>query len=170
MLRKDFVIAPVCEGLLILVMAVAAWVAHNPFIFASLGPTAYELVETPERPSARAYNILVGHLIAVLAAFLALYLTGAAQVAPVSQSGIALPRVWAAALAATLTVLVTIIARATQPAALSTTLLVALGTMQQWRDGFFIMGAVLLMAVLGEPIKKWRLASRGKREMLTGLS
>lgn len=72
--------------MLILVMAVASWVARNPFIFASLGPTAFELVETPERPSARAYNILVGHLIGVLAAFLALYVTGAAHVAPLSLS------------------------------------------------------------------------------------
>lgn len=159
MLRRDIVIAPICEGLLILVMAAASWAAHNPFIFASLGPTAYELVETPDRPSARAYNIVVGHLIGLVSAFAALYLTGAAQAPAVSQSGIPLPRVWAAALAATLTVFLTLITRAAQPAALSTTLLVALGTLQQWRDGVFIMGAVLAMTVLGEPIKKWRLST-----------
>jgi CBS-domain-containing membrane protein len=117
MLRKDIVIAPVCEGLLVLVMSAACWAAHNPLIFASLGPTAYELVETPERPSARPYNVLAGHLIALLAAFLALYVTGAAHAAPWSERGIVLSRVWAAALAASLTVLVTLLAGAAQPAA-----------------------------------------------------
>lgn len=162
MLRKDIVIAPVCEGLLILVMAVASWVSHNPFIFASLGPTAYELVETPERPTARPYNILVGHLIGVLAAFLALYLTGAAHAAAWSQNGIPLPRIWSATLAASLTVAVTLIVRATQPAAVATALLVSLGTMQVWRDGFFIMGAVLAITLLGEPIRRWRLSERDR--------
>lgn len=160
MLRKDILIAPICEGALVLVMALASWTTQNPLIFASLGPTAYELIETPERPSARTYNIVVGHLIGVLAAFLAIYLTHATHVPPVTERGLPLPRAWAAGLAAALTVLVTLIARAAQPAALSTTLVVALGTMQQWRDGFFIMGAVLLMTVLGIPIRRWRLKSR----------
>lgn len=163
MLRRDILAAPICEGALILVMALASWIAHNPLIFASLGPTAYELVETPERPSARAYNVIAGHLIGVLAAFLAIYVTRAGDVPPLSASGIPLPRVWAAALAAALTVFVTLIARATQPASLSTTLLVALGTMQQWRDGFFIMAAVVLMTVLGIPLRNWRAQTRGGR-------
>jgi hypothetical protein len=160
LLRRDILIAPVCEGALVLVMGLASWVSHNPLIFASLGPTAYELVETPERPSARTYNVIAGHLIAVLSAFLAIYVTGAVHSPQLSQNGITLPRVWAAALAAALTVLVTLVARATQPAALSTTLVVALGTMQQWRDGFFIMAAVLLMTVLALPIKNLQLKLR----------
>lgn len=161
MLRRDILIAPICEGALVLVVALASWIAHNPLIFASLGPTAYEMVETPERPSARAYNVIAGHFIAVVAAFLAIYLTKAVHAPPLTESGIALPRVWAAVVAATLTVLVTLIVRATQPAALSTPLLIALGTMQQWRDGFFIMAAVLLMTALGIPIRKLRLPHRG---------
>jgi hypothetical protein len=162
LLRKDILVAPMCEGALITVMALAAWVAHNPLIFASLGPTAYELVETPERKSARPYNIFFGHLIGVLAAFLAVFLAHAGQAPPICESGIALPRVWAASIAATLTVVVTLVARATQPAALSTTLLVALGTMPQWRDGFFIMGAVLLITVLGTPIRNLRLRAKAR--------
>lgn len=49
-------------------------------------------------------------------------------------------------------------ARAAQPAALATALLVSLGTMQAWRNGFFIIGAVLSTTVLRRPIRKWRLA------------
>jgi hypothetical protein len=36
----------------------------------------------------------------------------------------------------------TLAARATQPAALSTTLVVSLGTMQRWQDGILIMIAI----------------------------
>ena len=158
--RRDILIAPVCEGVLILVMALASWVTRNPLIFASLGPTAYELVETPERPSARPYNVIAGHLIAILAAFLAIYLTKSTHVPPLTESGIPLPRVWAAGIAASTTVLVTLVARAAQPAAVATSLLIALGTMKQWRDGILIMAAVLLMTALGTPIRKWRLKAR----------
>jgi hypothetical protein len=154
--RKDLLIAPLCEGGLILLVSLAAWLSHKPLIFASLGPTAYELIEQPHRKSARPYNIIVGHLIAVIAGLAAIYATHAWTVPAVSIASIPLPRVWAAALAAALTVLGTLAARATQPAALSTTLVVSLGNMQRWQDSLIIMIAILLMTVVGEPLRIWR--------------
>ena len=35
MSRKDLLIAPVCEGGLILLVSLAAWLSHKPLIFAS---------------------------------------------------------------------------------------------------------------------------------------
>jgi cytochrome c biogenesis factor len=155
-IHTDLLIAPLCEGGLILLVSLAAWLSHKPLIFASLGPTAYELVEQPHRKSARPYNVVVGHLIAVVAGLVAVYSTHAWTVPAVSIASVPLLRVWAAALAAALTVLGTLAARATQPAALSTTLLVALGTMQRWQDGVLIMIAILLMTAIGEPLRIWR--------------
>lgn len=155
-LRKDLLFAPICEGALLLIVSLAGWIMHQPLVFASLGPTAYELIETPKRPSAKPYNILVGHLIGVLAGFAALYVTGAWYAPAVSANGVPLLRVWAAVAAAVITVVLTLLVRATQPAALSTTLLVSLGMMQQWRNGAVIMGAVLLMTLTGEPLRMWR--------------
>lgn len=40
--RKELLIAPACEAALVLVAALAGWAVHQPLIFASLGPTAYE--------------------------------------------------------------------------------------------------------------------------------
>ena len=155
--RRDLVIAPVCEAALLTVAGLAAWFSHQPLIFTSLGPTAYELIETPERRTATPYCVLVGHLVGVGAGFAALAVTHAWS-APAATSGhVVLLRVWAAALSAFLTVLGTLLLRAAQPAALSTTLLISLGTMQQWRDGPLILGAVLLMLLLGEPLRRWRL-------------
>ena len=156
MSRKDLLIAPLCEGGLILLVSLVAWFSHKPIIFASLGPTAYELIEQPHRSSARPYNVIVGHLVAVLAGLTALYITHAWTVPAVSVSSVPLLRVWAAALAASLTVFATLATRATQPAALSTTLVVSLGAMQRWQDGALIMLAILLMAGIGEPLRLWR--------------
>lgn len=154
--RKDLAIAPVCEAALMFVVALAGWMLHKPLIFASLGPTAYEQVETPKRKSGRPYNVIVGHLIAVVAGFAALWICRAWTVPPVSSNGVPLLRVAAAALSALLTVLGTLLARASQPAALSTTLLIALGVMQSWQDGVYIMGGVVLLTIVGEPLRRWR--------------
>ena len=157
MRRRDLIIAPLCESALILIAGLAAWIAHQPLFFASLGPTAFELVETPERPSARPYNIIVGHLIGVLCGFAALALTHAWSTPAVSTSSISLQRVWAAAIAALLTVFFALLARAQQPAALSTTLLIATGSMQRLEDGPVIMAAILLITIVGEPLRRWRM-------------
>ncbi len=158
--RRDAVIAPLCEGGLLLAAGVVALLTHKPFFFASLGPTAYELTETPERRSAEPYSILVGHLVAVLSGFAALWLTGAWHAPAVSTSNITMVRVWAAVVSTLLTVLGTVLLRATQPAALSTTLLVATGTMQRPIDGPIIMASIGLVTLLGEPLRRWRLGHR----------
>lgn len=155
--RKDLILAPVCEAALIAVVGGAGWLTHQPLLFTSLGPTAYELIETPHRRSAQPYSILVGHFTAVAAGFFAVWVTGAWSVPAVSAQGVLPPRIWAAALAALLTVFATLALRASQPAALSTTLLIALGTMQRPRDAAVIMAAVALVNLLGEPIRAWRL-------------
>lgn len=159
MLKKELVIAPVSEAALILIAAIIGWASHQPLVFASLGPTIYEMIETPKQPSARPYNVVVGHLIGVLAAFAAIYILQGWNAPQVSALGVPLTRVWTATLAALITVVFTLIARAKQPAALATTLLISLGLMQTWVQGGIIMGGVVLITLLGEPIRRMRLQS-----------
>lgn len=156
MVKRDLLIAPLCEGALILIVALAAWLTREPLIFASLGPTAYEQIETPKQASARPYNVVVGHLIGVIAGFVALIITRSWSAPPVSSHGMDVPRLAAAVVAAVLTVLGGLIARASQPAALATTLLISLGLMQEWKDAALMMAAVVLMTVFGEPLRRWR--------------
>src|SRR5262249_33739778 len=54
--RADSFWATLGEGGLVLAIAAIGWATNQPLIFASLGPTAYELVEQPRLPSARTYN------------------------------------------------------------------------------------------------------------------
>lgn len=146
------------EGALLLVVAAAGWATGQPLIFASLGPTAYELIEKPRDRSARAYNIIVGHFVGLGSGFLALYLTNAWHAPMVGEtSAVPAERMWAAVLAAVITTLGTLLLRAAQPAAVATALLVALGSMQAPRDAIVIMAAVLIITVIGEPLRRLRM-------------
>lgn len=156
MTKKEHVLATLGEGGLILAVGAVGWAAHMPLIFTSLGPTAYELVEKPNSPSARAYNIIVGHFIALGAGFLSLWLLSAWNAPKVATAGfVASPRLWATVLAVVLTTALTLAVKASQPAALSTTLLVSLGSMQRGRDAVAIIVAVLLLTAVGEPVRRY---------------
>jgi hypothetical protein len=146
------------EGGLVLVLAAIGWATRQPLIFASLGPTAYELVEQPQLRSARAYNIVVGHLIGLGSGFLAVYLLNAWAAPNVILAGVvSTDRLWAVAVATALTTFVTLILKAGQPAALATTLLISLGAMQTRRDAAAIVAGVLIITAIGEPVRRFRL-------------
>jgi hypothetical protein len=159
---RELWIAPLSEGALILLVSLTGYFLRQPFIFASLGPTAFELVEAPERRSARAYNVIAGHAIGIAAGFAGLALAHAWQAPTPSHGDVVLPRVLAAACGATLTVLLTLLARATQPAAISTSLLISLGIMQRPWDAGIILASVVLMVVAAEPVRRWRVRERQK--------
>jgi hypothetical protein len=155
---KHILIASTGEGALILTVAAIGWAAHMPLIFTSLGPTAYELVEKPKAPSAGLYNIIVGHFAALAAGFLSLWLLGAWNAPKVAAAGfVSSPRLWAAVLAVVLTTIATLALDASQPASLSTTLLVSLGAMQTAHDAIAIVVAVFILAAVGEPVRRLRL-------------
>jgi hypothetical protein len=156
--RQDLLWATLGEGGLVLALAAIAWVTTQPLIFASLGPTAYELVEQPQARSARPYNIIVGHLTGVGAGFLALYLLNAWHEPNVIAAGmVSTGRLWAVAIAVTVTTFITLILKAGQPAALATTLLISLGSMQTRGDAIDIIAGVLILTALGEPVRHFRL-------------
>ncbi len=156
--RVDLFWATLGEGGLVLVLAAIGWATRQPLIFASLGPTAYELVEQPQLRSARPYNIIVGHLIGLGSGFLAVYLLNAWAAPNVISAGVvSTDRLWAVAISATLTTFGTLILKAGQPAALATTMLVSLGAMQTRRDAVAIVAGVLIITAVGEPVRRFRL-------------
>lgn len=151
------------EGTLLLVIAAIGWAIHMPLIFASLGPTAYEQVEKPHTRSARPYNVLVGHFFGLGSGFLAVYLMNAWDAPHVLQTGIITPpRIWAVVIAAVLTTLGTLALRARQPAALATSILVSLGTMQTGRDALAIILGVLIITAIGQPLRHLRMKVMAK--------
>jgi len=159
----EMVWAPLAAGALILMVGLLGLAAHQPLLFPSLGPTAFLQTETPDQPSARPYNSIVGHLTGLLAGFVAVWVCGAANAPSVLASHeLTSPRVWASVLAIVLTLLVGLLLRASHPPAAATTLLAALGGFPPTvRSTVTVLSGVLIVTLLGEILRRWRLRQKG---------
>jgi hypothetical protein len=120
----------------------------QPWLFPSLGPTVMVLAETPEQPAANPVNVLVGHLVGILAGYGPLLVTGLTDTPPVLVSGIDTPRVIAAALSVAVTTLVLQSIGRPHPPAGATTLIVSLGLLITGRDLITMMLAVAVVTGL----------------------
>jgi HPP family len=157
-LVPDDLWAPVTGALLIFVVGVLGLVAHRPWIFASLGPTAYLHAENPEHRSSRFYNTVVGHLVALGSGFFALWVLNAWSAPDVMATGhLTMVRVAASTIAIGLTVFLVLGLHASHQPAGATTLLVALGTFQSFDDAIVVIVGVVLIAAIGEPIRRLRI-------------
>lgn len=82
----DVVWAPLASGSLMLLVGLLGLIAHQPWLFPSLGPTAFLQAEQPDQPSARLYQTIVGHLCGLLSGILAVVLLGATTTPSVLSS------------------------------------------------------------------------------------
>ncbi|MFW5949388.1 MAG: HPP family protein [Halolamina sp.] len=67
----DSVEAGARAGVLLAATGVAAVLTGSPFLFPSLGPSAYLLATAPDAPASRPPNVLGGHAVGVVAGLLA---------------------------------------------------------------------------------------------------
>ena len=128
-------------------MAIVALITRAPFIFPSLGPTAFLLFFTPTAPAASPRNAICGHLIGALAGWLSLVLFGLTAAPPAIAAGVEWSRVGAAALSLGMTSGLMVLLRVPHPPAGATTLIVSLGVMPQlWQLPVLMAAVVLLVA------------------------
>lgn len=160
----DAVWAPLSAGALMLVIGLVGLIAHQSLLFPSLGPTAFLQTETPDQPSARPYNVIVGHLVGLLSGFLAVWICQAVGAPSVlATHELTSSRVWASVVAIVLTLLFGLLLRASHPPAAATTLLASLGGFPPTvRSTVIVMAGVLLVALLGELLRHLRLKQAGK--------
>lgn len=126
-------------------MSALALLTHSPFIFPSLGPTAFLFFYTPTAPSASPRNTIVGHFIGVCAGYLSLLVTGLTTAGPALAVGMTWPRVIAAALSLGLTAGLMVLFKSPHPPAGATTLIVSLGILtQRWQLGLLMLAVLLL--------------------------
>ena len=135
-------------------MAAAAVATGSPLIFPSLGPTAFLLFYTPLTPPASPRNTLGGHLIGVLAGYLALAAFGLLDVPFEPGASVPPARIGAAALSLGLTSGAMVWARVPHPPAGATTLIVSLGIMREPWQLAVLMLAVALLVVQGFVINR----------------
>lgn len=149
---RKLVLAPLAAGSVLLVIGGLGLLVGQPWLLPSLGPTVFLQTEQPQGESSQAYNVVVGHLTGLAVGLLAVWVFGAANAPSVlSSNGLSPDRVWASALAITLTLLGTGLLHASHPPAAATTLLVTLGGVRPtWSEIQSVLVAVLLVAVLGE--------------------
>jgi CBS-domain-containing membrane protein len=129
------------------IMAGLALVTGSPFIFPSLGPTAFLFFYTPTAPSASPRNTVIGHGIGLLAGYFSLMVTGLTGAGPALAVGVTGPRVIAAGLSLGLTSGLMVLLRAPHPPAGATTLIVSLGFLTKPSQLVILMAAVLLLIV-----------------------
>ena len=135
-------------------MAAVAFATGEPFVFPSLGPTAFLLFYTPMLPAASPRNTIFGHLIGAAAGYLALILFDLTDAAPALATNVTGARVGAAALSLGLTSGAMVWARVPHPPAGATTLIVSLGILREPEQLAVLMFAVLLLVVQGLAINR----------------
>jgi CBS-domain-containing membrane protein len=133
----------------IAIMAAAAVLTGEPFIFPSLGPTAFLLFYTPTVPAACPRNTICGHAIGAAAGYLSLVVFGLTDAAPALSTSVTWNRVGATALSLGLTSGLMVWLRVPHPPAGATTLIVSLGILREPDQLAVLMLAVVLLVVQG---------------------
>ncbi len=135
------------SALFILVLSLFAWALGAPFIFPSLGPTAYILAFDQKR-SHSARVVIGGHTCGIFGGLLSYYLVVdpynllmLTEIA--STTGIFLGL--GAVLAIVITTFLMLLLQVSHPPACATTLIISLGILSHWYDGLVILIAVTII-------------------------
>lgn len=154
----DSIWAPATAALLILLVGVASVIFRSAFLLPSLGPTAYLAAHSAAHPSARAYNAIAGHVIALAIGFLALWMVDAwGEPSPLRDQQVSMLRVLASALAMLLLLAVSIPLRASHPPAAATVLLVTLGAVQTLAQAAMLAAGAVIVGLSGAGMRQVRL-------------
>src|SRR5262249_39972290 len=108
-------------------LAALALVCHTPFVFPSVGPTAFVLYFMPLAPTASPRNTLCGHAIGIGCGYASLWLMGLEHAPSAILEDLHWPRVLAAALSLSTTGALMVLLGVVHAPAGATTLIVALG-------------------------------------------
>ena len=144
-----------------LLIGATALVARCPWLFPSLGPTAFLQAEYPHHRTAGIYHVIVGHLLGLASGFLVVTLLGATDAPPATAGApLSLVRLGAIALAVAMTMVLQFVLRASHPPAVSTSLLIALGAFHvSVHTAATVVTGVILVAVPGELLRRARLTA-----------
>ncbi|HEY6330080.1 MAG TPA: HPP family protein [Blastocatellia bacterium] len=108
-------------------LALLAMITGTPFIFPSLGPTAFLFFFGPTLPTASPRHTIYGHAIGILCGYGALLVTGLAGAQATMSLDMTPARILAAALSLGATGAFMILFKAAHPPAGATTLIISLG-------------------------------------------
>jgi len=128
-------------------LALVAVVTHNPFVFPSLGPTAYLFFFSPLAEASAPRNAIYGHAIGLACGFFAYYVTGMHPFPQGPIEHVYWPRIFASALALSLTGAFMVLLKVNHPPAGATTMIVSLGILAKPQYLPIIEIAVVLLVI-----------------------
>jgi CBS-domain-containing membrane protein len=131
----------------IMLLAVVALATGSPFVFPSLGPTAFLFFFDPRAPSASPHHAVIGHAIGILCGYGSLLLLDLEHSGSALALGMTWPRVLAAALSLASTGALMILFNAAHPPAGATTLIISLGAITGVTHMIVIEVALVLLVV-----------------------
>jgi CBS-domain-containing membrane protein len=126
-------------------LGLLALVTKSPFVFPSLGPTAYLFFFSPLAEASSPRNAILGHAIGLICGYTAFAVTSGFGPSFAVQGEVHLPRVLAAALALSATGALMAMLGISHPPAGATTLIVALSIIYQPSELIVIEIAVILL-------------------------
>ena len=145
---RDALLATLRASGLLVVLGATAWATGLPFLFPSLGPSAYALAVSPSAATSQHRRVVGGHAIGVVAGLLAYHLLAPGLVAtqlPPAGSAAALRLAASAVASVALTTLGMLATDHRHAPACATTLIVALGLLSTPVDGAIVVAAILLL-------------------------
>jgi CBS-domain-containing membrane protein len=148
---RETAVAGARTAVLVAVAGVVAVATGSPFLFPSLGPSAYALVTTPNSPATDPRRVVGSHAIGVAAGWLSYHLLAAGIVVtdlpPAGSPDLTLLMA-SGVLAVGLTTAGMVATDLRHAPACATTLIVGLGLLPTLREGVIVVGAVSLLVVV----------------------
>ncbi len=145
---RDALLVTSRASLLLAVLGTVAWATGLPFLFPSLGPSAYALAVSPSAATNQHRRVVGGHVVGVLAGLLAYHLLASGLVAtrlPPAGSVAALRLAASAVASVALTTLGMLVTDLRHAPACATTLIVALGLLAAPVDGGIVVAAIVAL-------------------------
>ncbi len=155
----DLLWMPVTAGLLILLPGVLGLLLHQPWLFPSLGPTAFLQTVQPRDAGSRLYNAIVGHLIGMAAGYgSVLLLAVSSEPSVLGTKTLDPPRLCASVLGIAVMLLLQLLTHSLHAPGAATLLLITLGGFRaRWWDASVLLAGVLIVSVAGEFVRRLRL-------------
>jgi CBS domain-containing membrane protein len=131
----------------IAVLALVAALADSPFVFPSLGPTAFLFFFNPLAESSSPRNTVCGHAIGLACGYVAYAITGMHGFPQSFHGHLYWPRILSAALSLSTTGALMVLFHVNHPPAGATTMIVSLGILSRPSYLLVIEAAVILLTV-----------------------
>lgn len=152
---REITLTSLYSGFLLAVLGLIAFVSGQPFVFPSLGPTAYVLSQVHHAELIVPRRVIASHTIGVIAGQFSYHLLGAGVVVTDSAPAFS-PDVLLLSFSAVLSIVLTVAAMVatdtSHPPACATTLIVSLGLLSAPVQGLVIVASVIALVVVHELI------------------